>query len=601
MTAIRNIAGYRFVRLTELAPLRERLAALCRDAALKGTILLSAEGINLFVAGPPDSVDQLLVALRAIPGMADLAVKASESTHQPFNRMLVRIKKEIIAFGVEGIDPGTKTSPKLPAKTLKQWLDEGREIVLLDTRNDYEVKLGTFKNALPIGVDTFRAFPDAVQRLPEEMKDRPIVMFCTGGIRCEKAGPFMEREGFKKVYQLEGGILKYFEECGGAHYDGECFVFDQRVGVDPGLQETTSEQCFVCLTPLTFEEQGDGLFVAGKSCPHCFKTPEETLAETLAKTLARRQRAIAAAAHPLPGSMPYDNFRPITVPEDCDGRTIVEAFCRVVRHVPAEDWERECVRGLIVDLEFQPVAGSRVVRRGERYWHKFPDVVEPPVNGDIRILHEDKALVVVVKPAPLPMHAGGRFNRNTLCHVLDLAYRPEKLRAAHRLDANTTGVVVLTKTRRFASIVQPQFADGGVVKHYLVRVQGHPPEDEFVCDAPISSEAGEIGSREVDVENGLLSKTGFRVLQRLSDGTALLEARPYTGRTNQIRVHLWHRGFPVCGDPAYLPGGVIGTTQTLGPGAAPLCLHSWRISLAHPISGDRVEYTAPPPDWVAPR
>ena len=128
-------------------------------------------------------------------------------------------------------------------------------MTLLDTRNDYEVKLGTFKNALPIGIDHFREFPDAVRKLPPEMKEQPIVMFCTGGIRCEKAGPFMEREGFENIFQLDGGILKYFEECGGAHYDGECFVFDQRVGVDPSLQETESTQCFRCQTPLTEADQ----------------------------------------------------------------------------------------------------------------------------------------------------------------------------------------------------------------------------------------------------------------------------------------------------------------------------------------------------------
>src|SRR6185503_15646103 len=165
------------------------------------------------------------------------------------------------------IDPARRPSPKLAARTLKQWLDECRPVTLLDTRNDYEVKLGTFKNARPIGVDHFRDFPDAVRRLPSELKEQPIVMFCTGGIRCEKAGPFMEREGFKNIFQLEGGILKYFEECGGAHYDGECFVFDQRVGVDPSLHETESAQCFNCLTPLTAQEQKDERYRPGKSCP----------------------------------------------------------------------------------------------------------------------------------------------------------------------------------------------------------------------------------------------------------------------------------------------------------------------------------------------
>jgi len=143
----------------------------------------------------------------------------------------------------------------------------GRPVTLFDTRNDYEVKLGTFKGALPAGIDTFREFPEAVRRLPEHLKHQPIVTFCTGGIRCEKAAPFMEREGFNNIYQLEGGILKYFEEVGSDHYDGECFVFDQRVGVDPGLHETASTQCFVCQTPLTAQEQADERYVSHVSCP----------------------------------------------------------------------------------------------------------------------------------------------------------------------------------------------------------------------------------------------------------------------------------------------------------------------------------------------
>src|SRR5882757_10888493 len=304
-----NIAAYKFVSLPELRSLRARLLALCKSWELTGTILLSAEGINLFVAGERGKIELLLAELRSVPGLEDLSPKISETEHQPFTKMLVRIKKEIIAFGVEGIEPGKRTSPKLAAKDLKRWLDEGRPVTLLDTRNDYEVKLGTFKNALPIGVDHFREFPDAVRKLPPQLKEQPIVMFCTGGIRCEKAGPFMEREGFKNVFQLEGGILKYFEECGGTHYDGECFVFDQRVGVDPTLQETDSTQCFRCHTPLSKEEQ-DSRYVPGQSCRYCYKTTSEQSAANL----ARRHEAIRRATTPLPGSVPYDNFRPLNVP-----------------------------------------------------------------------------------------------------------------------------------------------------------------------------------------------------------------------------------------------------------------------------------------------
>lgn len=268
-----NISVYKFTPLDELTTWRERLQQVSRAGDLRGTILLSTEGINLFVAGTRVAIDTLLATLRAIPGLADLAPKESLSAGQPFNRMLVKIKKEIIAFGIEGIDPARRPSPKLPARTLKQWLDEGRPVTLLDTRNDYEIRLGTFRGAVAARIDHFREFPAAVKNLPAEMKERPVVMFCTGGIRCEKAGPFLEQAGFKHVHQLDGGILKYFEECGGAHYDGECFVFDRRVGVDSALRETNSVLCFNCQMPLLEAEQRDPRYVPDISCPHCADTP----------------------------------------------------------------------------------------------------------------------------------------------------------------------------------------------------------------------------------------------------------------------------------------------------------------------------------------
>jgi RluA family pseudouridine synthase len=220
------------------------------------------------------------------------------------------------------------------------------------------------------------------------------------------------------------------------------------------------------------------------------------------------------------------------------------------------------------------------------------------VNPRVEILHEDEALIVLHKPAPLPMHAGGRFYRNTLQHILNEVYHPQKPHPAHRLDANTTGVVLVTRTRHFAGKLQPQFARGAVKKIYLVRVQGRPGVESFFCAAPISDESGKLGARLVDAENGLASRTEFRVLKHFSDGTTLLEARPLTGRTNQIRIHCAHLGFPVCGDPAYLAGGKLGDTQTLEVAAAPLCLHSWKIAFAHPHTRQSVEFTAPPPAWA---
>jgi UPF0176 protein len=271
MPGIINLSAYQFAPLGDLPAWRERLKAVADAGGLRGTILLSPEGINFFVAGERAPVDSLLAVIHTMPGLAGVKPKESESDEQPFNRMLVKIKKEIIAFGVEGIDPAARPTPKLPAATLRQWLDEGRPLTLLDTRNDYEIRLGTFRGALRAGIDNFRDFPAAVGRLPPALKDQPIVMFCTGGIRCEKAGPFLEQSGFKNVLQLDGGILKYFEECGGAHFEGECFVFDKRVGVDPALRETNSVMCFRCQMPLTGAEQEDPRYVPDKSCPHCFK------------------------------------------------------------------------------------------------------------------------------------------------------------------------------------------------------------------------------------------------------------------------------------------------------------------------------------------
>lgn len=269
MSSFINFSAYKFTPLGDLPALKERLLAFTKERSLRGTILLSPEGINFFVAGVRLAMDALLIELRTVPGLEDLAPKESVSDEQPFNRMLVKIKKEIIAFGVEGIDPSRRPTAKLAAPTLKQWLDEGRPLTLLDTRNDYEVRLGTFQGAVPAGIDHFRDFPAAVGKLPEELKEQPLVMFCTGGIRCEKAGPFMEKAGFKNVFQLDGGILKYFEECGGAHYDGECFVFDRRVGVDHALQETNSVLCFNCQMPLLEAEQRSPHYVPDVSCPHC--------------------------------------------------------------------------------------------------------------------------------------------------------------------------------------------------------------------------------------------------------------------------------------------------------------------------------------------
>ncbi|MBP89456.1 MAG: sulfurtransferase [Planctomycetaceae bacterium] len=594
MSKVVNIAAYKFVSLSDLKELRRRLRKRCVRWELKGTILLSTEGINLFVAGSRQAIDRLLDELRAIEGLEDLPVKESLSDRQPFNRMLVRIKREIIAFGVEGIDPANAPSPKLQARELKKWLDEGKHVTLLDTRNDYEVKLGTFENAIPIGVDHFRDFPDAVEQLPDEMKQQPVVMFCTGGIRCEKAGPFMEQAGFKNVFQLEGGILKYFEECGGNHYDGECFVFDQRVALNPKLEETDTTQCYACQEPLSVEDQQSPKYIPGESCSYCYKEPKDRLSITI----AQREAAIRRVTTPLPGSQPYSNKRPIKVPQRFDGFTLIEFLTNCLPHIDRSDWESIIVAEQMAN-DAGPVGADRIVRAGERYLHLLPGTIEPDVNPDVHLLYEDNAIIVINKPAPLPMHASGRFNRHTLAYIMQAAYRPEVPRAAHRLDANTTGIVVLSRTRHIAGKLQPQFERQEVKKAYIVRVHGHPFKPEFECTAPISSSVGHVGVRAID-ESGVESRTEFTTLDKFDDGTALVEARPITGRTNQIRLHLWHMDMAVCGDPLYLPDRKIGDKQTLDLSEQPLCLHAQRIEFTHPTTGQRVSFEAPLPSWVTP-
>ncbi len=594
MSAFTNVSTYCFTPLSDLKDLRTRLIAQCQADSLKGTILLSTEGINLFIAGPHEAVVRLLETLRALPGLEKLGQKFSLSDHQPFNRLLVRIKKEIIAFGVEGINPAERTSPKLPAVTLRQWLDEGRTVTLLDTRNDYEVRLGTFKGAQPIGINFFREFPRALRNLAPELKQQPVVIFCTGGIRCEKAGPLMEREGFREVYQLEGGILRYFEECGGAHYDGECFVFDQRVGVDPALRETDSAVCFACLAPLDPAEQEDPRYVVGVSCPRCFK-PEPALR---AERLAAHQAALQKLTHPLPGSIAAVNHRPILVSSTHDGLTLLDLVTVLFPHIERAEWERRIAGGRFLSEEGATLSAGEILRSGRRILQVFPAEIEPPVNPDIRLLHEDEAIILVHKPAPLPVHPSGRFNRNTLTSILAEIYAPGVPRPVHRLDANTTGLILFARTRHFCKMLQKQFVAGTVEKRYVVRVQGQPLDDVFTTDAPISNVPGMTGTHVVDEEEGREARTDFKVLRRLADGTSLLEARLHTGRTNQIRVHLWQLGLPVAGDPAYLPGRRLGETQTLDPEASPLQLHAWKLAFDHPISGEHLSFETELPEWA---
>ncbi|MCH2203523.1 MAG: sulfurtransferase [Fuerstiella sp.] len=601
-----NIAGYKFVAISDLEERRSILRALTQQLELRGTILLSPEGINLFVAGSRDAADRLLEELHADPAFADLSVKESFSDYQPFNRMLVKIKKEIISFGMDGVDPGQKTSPKLSAEELKRWLDEGRPVRLLDVRNDYEVDIGTFENAIPVRIDHFRQFPDAVQQLPETMKNEAVVMFCTGGIRCEKAGPCMEQAGFRNVFQLDGGILKYFEQCGNEHYDGDCFVFDQRVAVDAALQETGFTQCFVCQAVVSPELQESEEYVPGKSCPECWKAPATRMSDMLQK----RQARLREISVPLPGSVPYFNRRPLNVPERYAGFTLIDFLCSWHPQIERDIWMQKILKSEVVPSprygrrrrrmpspeEPLPLSPQRVVRPGERLEHLLPATVEPDVDVDVRFLYEDEHLIVVDKPAPLPLHPSGRFNRNTLQSLLSKVYAPQRPLLVHRLDANTTGVLMLCRKRSTVRTIQKQFETGSVSKTYLARVHGHPADDEFNCVAAISALPGPSGLREIDDHDGRPARTEFRVVDRLDDGTCLLKVTPVTGRTNQIRLHLWSLGWPVVNDPVWLSDGSTGPNRTLSIDEPAMCLHAWSLKIEG-LKGQSHTFTTPPPSW----
>ena len=236
--------------------------------------MLSPEGINLFLAGARASIDQFLAFLRADPRFDDIEVKESVSEKQPFNRMLVRLKREIITMKNPLIKPELGRAPAVEATTLKRWLDQGHDdqgkpVVMLDTRNAFEVDVGTFDNTIDYRIEKFSEFPAIIEREKESLNDKTIVTFCTGGIRCEKAAIHMKNIGYDSVYQLEGGILKYFEKVGGAHYTGDCFVFDHRTALNPQLQETETRQCFACRAVVTPREQLSPLYIKGQSCPHC--------------------------------------------------------------------------------------------------------------------------------------------------------------------------------------------------------------------------------------------------------------------------------------------------------------------------------------------
>ena len=289
-------ALYKFVSLPNYADLQVPIHAACDTHNIKGTLLLAAEGINGTIAGLPEDLKAVLHFLRTdalFEGkLAALDHKESYAYKHPFYRMKVKLKKEIVTMGVPSVNPdntvGTYVKPD-------DWnaLIADPDVIVLDTRNDYEVHIGTFKGAINPKTTTFREFPEYVAQNLDKTKHKKIAMFCTGGIRCEKASSYMLEQGFEKVYHLQGGILKYLETVPEetSLWQGECFVFDQRVAVKHGLEVGDFDQCYACRMPLSPDELKSPQYTAGISCPHCY----DSLTEDKKKSLTERQKQVILA------------------------------------------------------------------------------------------------------------------------------------------------------------------------------------------------------------------------------------------------------------------------------------------------------------------
>ncbi len=311
-------ALYKFVRLPDFETLRSPLHKVMTDHEVRGTVLLAAEGVNGTIAGTREGVDAVLDFLRADPRINTLTAKESYTQENPFYRSKVKLKKEIVTMGVEDIDPndivGTYVKPE-------DWnaLIADPDVLLVDTRNAYEVKIGSFKNALNPKTESFREFPEFAKQNLDPSKHKKVAMFCTGGIRCEKSTAFMKQQGFKEVYHLEGGILKYLEEVPQENslWEGECFVFDNRVTVNHQLEKGSYDQCHACRMPITELDMASGQYQRGISCPHCYDEHNEEqrsryaererqvqlakgrgeshIGESMAETIVRRRREKLAA------------------------------------------------------------------------------------------------------------------------------------------------------------------------------------------------------------------------------------------------------------------------------------------------------------------
>ena len=286
------VTMYKFVQLSDFAEMRVPLHQHCVEQDIKGTILLAQEGLNGTIAGSREAIDSVMAFLRRDQRLADLETKQSLVAEMPFLRMKVKLKKEIVTMGVPETDPTQMSGQRIDAKDWNVLISDP-DVLLVDTRNDYEYSIGTFKHAVSPETKTFREFPAYAKQHLNPYKHKKIAMFCTGGIRCEKSTHYLLKQGFENVFHLNGGILKYLEEVpeDESLWEGECFVFDGRVSVDHHLQEGEYEQCFACRRPVSVEDMQSEHYQEGVSCPHCI----DTVSEHNRLRFIERQRQIALA------------------------------------------------------------------------------------------------------------------------------------------------------------------------------------------------------------------------------------------------------------------------------------------------------------------
>ncbi|MEM6463747.1 MAG: rhodanese-related sulfurtransferase [Pseudomonadota bacterium] len=263
-------ALYHFAPLADFRALQQPIQDVCDSHGVKGTLLLAEEGINGTIAGRDDAITKILAFLKSVPQLADLGHKESRSARMPFHRMKVRLKREIVTMGVDGIDPSRNAGTYVDPQDWNELIADP-DTIIIDTRNDYETAIGSFKGAVDPQTKSFREFPDWVRKQASLEPAQKIAMFCTGGIRCEKATAFMKAEGFENVFHLKGGILKYLEEVPEEQslWNGACFVFDERVSVTYGLKQGEHVLCRACRRALTAQEMQDPAYEDGVSCRHC--------------------------------------------------------------------------------------------------------------------------------------------------------------------------------------------------------------------------------------------------------------------------------------------------------------------------------------------